>query len=289
MNKKFITLFLITLTLSSTAMPTAKVYVGTDLHIAARKGDLTWIKKLLNDGHNIDAQDWSGATPLHIAIAHNKLDCFQEFIASNANVNIPDTKEGWTPLHTAVNINNPIMVRILLEHGAAVMIGNAECVKMLLAHNPNIFAQDDYSQTVLHVAVRYFHADFLMLLLEHLAQKKAYIINEYGYAGNREFITELIAEETSIDPKDNNGNTPLHYAAFKGCIQAAEILIANGANLFARNGKNQTPLDVALYAGREIASILQAKEKVTSENLTKVVERLAMAQYLEQRMKTLIS
>ncbi|QQR49195.1 ankyrin repeat domain-containing protein [bacterium] len=323
MNKKFLRLWLLALALTSNAMPATNIFFipaekietqHSPLFKAALNGDVNEVRTCINRGDNIDQPDIFNTTPIHVAIAHNHSDCVLELLSHNADITIPDIKDGWTPLHTAVNVNNLDIVQALLNHGAdvnakilvtedscnkkisgktplhvAVMIGNAECVKMLLAHNPNIFAQDDYSQTVLYVAVRYFHADCLMLLLEHLTQKKAYLINNYGHAGNREFIAELIAAEASVDPKDNNGNTLLHYAAFEGCIEAAAILIKNGANLFARNNKSHTPLDVALYAGREIASILQAKEKVTSENLTEVVERLAMAQYLEQRMKTLIS
>lgn len=309
MNNKFISLFFVALALSSTAMPTATMYVGKALHIATGNGDLALIRKLLKKGHNVNAQDWGGATPLHAAIGLNKLACFKEFIAHNADVNIPDTKEGWTPLLTAVNINNLTMVRILLEHGAdvnakippteiaktqgisgfaplhlACFVGHTQCAKIILDHNPNIFARDDYSQTPLHVAVRQKNFDCIHLLMAHRAFMIEKLREAYVQTNDERFLKALIATKNYINTKDANDNTPLHYAAFEGSQEAAEILLNNGADIFARNEKKQTPLEVTLYAGQEIATILQTKEEVTVGNLSEAVDRLAMANDLKQQM-----
>ena len=41
--------------------------------------------------------------------------------------------------------------------------------------------------------------------------------------------------------KDSNGNTPLHLAAAKGYGDVAELLLANHADVNARNNKGESP------------------------------------------------
>ncbi|QQR49194.1 ankyrin repeat domain-containing protein [bacterium] len=274
------------------------------LHYAAENGLIDNLKMMLSlKCFDVNGKNNKDLTPIHLATQHNHVDCVQELITHGANVNAIETQEGLTPLHTAISINNPEIVQILLKHDAdvnttimhtttsqecsicgatalhlAFRLNHVECARVILDHNPNVFAMDCFSETPLHVAVRYGSIDCINLLMEHLAQKKAYIINEYGYADNK----QLIAEETNIDVTSSTGCTPLHYAAFKGCIEAAKILINHGANVHARNKRNHTPRDAALITGQEIATILQAKEEVTPQNLAEAVSRLAFAQYFER-------
>lgn len=62
-----------------------------------------------------------------------------------------------------------------------------------------------------------------------------------------------------IDPqlvyaRNIRGNTPLHCAAFCGRINAAEYLLARGANVNAVNKKGKEPIHCATY-GRKIKSV----------------------------------
>ncbi|UCC99109.1 MAG: ankyrin repeat domain-containing protein, partial [Phycisphaerales bacterium] len=52
--------------------------------------------------------------------------------------------------------------------------------------------------------------------------------------------------------------TPLHCAARYGHKEVAELLIAKGAGVNARNNEGQTPLDIAVEEGRpEIVELLR--------------------------------
>ena len=72
-----------------------------------------------------------------------------------------------------------------------------------------------------------------------------------------------------VNQKDRYiGYTPLHYSAWNGDIDIAELLIVKGANLNARDKRNNTPLDVAVKANKiKIASYLRNSGAKTSEEL----------------------
>ena len=71
-----------------------------------------------------------------------------------------------------------------------------------------------------------------------------------------------------VNQKDRYiGYTPLHYSAWNGDIDIAELLIVKGANLNARDKKNNTPLDVAVKANKiKIASEIQNCHERLNEN-----------------------
>ena len=69
---------------------------------------------------------------------------------------------------------------------------------------------------------------------------------------------------SDVNWKDQNGKTLLHYAAWKGHKEIAELLIANGANVNAKDKDGYTPLD---WAAGEIADLLRKHGGKTGEAL----------------------
>lgn len=55
----------------------------------------------------------------------------------------------------------------------------------------------------------------------------------------------IVTVQVSLDESDEQDGTPLHYAAKKGFVGLAKILVGAGANVDARNVKNMTPLHLA--------------------------------------------
>jgi ankyrin repeat protein len=77
-----------------------------------------------------------------------------------------------------------------------------------------------------------------------------------------------------VNAKNVDGHTPLHFAAMKGHKEIAELLIATGTNVNAKNKASQTPLD---WADGETADLLrkhggktgeELKKNITHQNLT---------------------
>jgi ankyrin repeat protein len=83
-------------------------------------------------------------------------------------------------------------------------------------------------------------------------------IHNAAEEGNIEAVKQHIAAGTDVDAK-TRGETPLLWAARFGQSQVAELLIAEGADVNAKNVVGQTPLHWAAMAGhKEIIELLIA-------------------------------
>ena len=65
----------------------------------------------------------------------------------------------------------------------------------------------------------------------------------------------LLAHIADVNAKDNDGMTPLHFAADEGHKNVAELLLYNKADVNTRNHDGKTPLQLA---GRnDVAELLR--------------------------------
>ena len=84
-------------------------------------------------------------------------------------------------------------------------------------------------------------------------------------------ITILIDAETNIDAQDECGKTPLHYAVIYRQPQAVKLLIKRGANIFLKDDKGRTALDLA--KAKQTQEIIQTLEKAETNQIRVGVKR----------------
>ena len=95
-------------------------------------------------------------------------------------------------------------------------------------------------------------------------------MDSFAFCGSPTWeITELlIANGADVNAKDKYPFTPLHIAALNGHKEIVELLIAAGADVNAEDGDGYTPLDCAIKDKHtETADLLRKHGGKTGEEL----------------------
>ncbi|XP_060805140.1 L-asparaginase 1-like [Amyelois transitella] len=178
---------------------TEKVF-GALLTNAIERDDERGVKKMLDMGADINAQNTEGRTALHIAIDRGSKSMVEFLMKNGANVHLK-TRVGETPLLTAIQRDDIAMIDSLLKCGAhlssvgsksicellslATRSGSNSRVMSLIAAGADVNLADELKQTSLHKAV---------------------------LCSSLEMTTCLLNEGARVDVKDVMNFTPLDYA-----------------------------------------------------------------------------
>ena len=90
---------------------------------AVRKGDAAAVKKLLDEGVDVNTKYRYNRTPISFAADRGHVEVVKVLLARGADVNVKDTFYGGTPFLRAVNPamertpQHTEVVRLMLEHG----------------------------------------------------------------------------------------------------------------------------------------------------------------------------
>ena len=79
-----------------------------------------------------------------------------------------------------------------------------------------------------------------------------------AYAADKDVVELLLANKAEVNAKDNEGKTPLHIAAGFGRKDVAELLLAKKAEINAKDKNGVTPLAFAVDKGhKDLAELLR--------------------------------
>ncbi|KAK8542904.1 hypothetical protein V6N13_136543 [Hibiscus sabdariffa] len=91
--------------------------LGDNLCIAARKGEVRAIRRLIENGAAIDGRDQHGWTALHRALFKGQTDAVKMLIEKGIDIDSRD-EDGYTALHCAVESGQAEVVELLVKKGA---------------------------------------------------------------------------------------------------------------------------------------------------------------------------
>ncbi|KAH6756702.1 hypothetical protein C2S53_001104 [Perilla frutescens var. hirtella] len=93
--------------------------LGDNLCVAARKGDLRMVLRLIENGAAVNGRDQNGWTALHRAAFKGRVDVARALVEKGIDANAKD-EEGYTALHCAVESGQADVIELLLKKGADV-------------------------------------------------------------------------------------------------------------------------------------------------------------------------
>jgi len=202
--------------------------------------------------------------------------------------------QGGTPLHTAALNGQLAVARFLLANGAdvnsqetrdrstplhlAARAGGKSMVELLLANGARVDVQKPDGNTPLFVAAFRGYRSVVEVLLANQAnpnipgdgttRSPRSPLHAVAGANNSEIAALLLANGAEVDARDKGGATPLHDAASAGATNAAVLLLEHRAEVNARDRDERTPLHYAALNGHTAAAalLLAAKADPNAED-----------------------
>jgi cytohesin len=261
--------------------------VRTPLHQAVADGKKEEVLRLLRQGADIEAKDFSGRTPLHqAAIGSRGTDMITLLLDNHANINAQD-KWGYTVLHRALHGGRMDMARLLLTRGAYVK------------------TQSQSGETPLHEAARFGLIDLVrqfvakgagvnvvarngdtpLLCTVELVEMQYYVgYNEHppDYE-HLQVIRFLIGRGADVNAMNKDGETPLSRAARCGDLELVQLLADSGAKLSRASGPDRNLAILAMNRNHlDVAKFLVAQGADVTLHLAAYVGDLEKAKALIQ-------
>ncbi|WP_430538244.1 ankyrin repeat domain-containing protein [Cytobacillus oceanisediminis] len=189
---------------------------------AAERRETETIKRLIEEGADINKKDSDGRTAAMIAAYNNDVETAKVLIKAGADVNIQDNMK-----------NNPF-----LYAGAE---GYVEILKLTIEAGADPAIMNRYGGTALIPASEHGHIDAIKELLtktdidvNHVndlgwtALLEAIILND-GNVIQQQTVQLLIDGGADVNIPDGNNVTPLQHAREKGFKEIEQILLTAGA------------------------------------------------------------
>jgi len=265
----------------------------TPLHMAAEKGRLECIAKLLALNADPNFNDANGYTPLHLAAENNHPDAVRQFINHTPSLIFQANKDGNTSAHIAAHKGSLEVMKALVECDPASVNtrnkrsyetpmhlaasgGHYELMQFLFSKGGSVEDEDKEGMTPLHLCAKYGHRNLIEALKGKISPSMSsgkngltaiHVAAEYGQA---EIVQDMLQKVPGSIPSEcprgkestegiEYGFTPLHLSARNGHDGIVRLLLNSpGVKVdAATEGKGFIPLHLALMNGHtSVVSLL---------------------------------
>lgn len=228
---------------------------------ATVRGDLQEVERLLDGGVNPDSHNEDGLTPLHQCAIDNNERIVRLLLRFGADVNAKDTEQ-WTPLHAAACCGYIEIVRLLIDHNADLLAVNAD------GNMPYDICDDEQTLDLIESEMaargitqemiddrrqqpeREMLNDMKMLHQRGLPLDQRNPVDKSTFlhiaAANGYYDVAAFLLRCNVSPalRDNDLWQPIHAAASWNQPDLIELLCEYGADINAKTGAAETPLDL---------------------------------------------
>ncbi|KAG2186894.1 hypothetical protein INT44_003121 [Umbelopsis vinacea] len=232
----------------------------TPLLIAAEAGQLDMVSSLIDKGANIEAADNTSLTALQLAAKVGNIDLVDLLLRKGAQMEAR-TKAGNTALHIATKFNHSELAAFLIQHGAqiesrnneghtpsqvAIMQGHANLLRLLIDLGGTLGKEYVKELELCYLAADAGQIEAVKAALEKVSTRsdRDYYLKAILFRALRNkkpnVVLHLLDNGANIETKDDVGMTPLFMVGEDTELLSA--LIHRGANIEARNNRNQTVL-----------------------------------------------
>ncbi|XP_071505691.1 palmitoyltransferase ZDHHC17-like [Diadema antillarum] len=206
-----------------------------DIIKATQYGVIDRVRRLIEEGYDVNQPDQENVTLLHWAAINNRLDIVRYFVSKGAIIDKLGGDLNSTPLHWAVRQGHLPMVVLLMQYGS----------------DPSL--RDGEGCSCIHLACQFAHTPIVAYLIAKGQDPN--MVDGNGmtplmWASYKAFSmdpTRLLltmgANPNLQDKKFSNG--AIHWAAVQGNMAAINVLVKYGADTYLENKNHQTCLDLA--------------------------------------------
>eukprot|EP00178_Gracilaria_changii_P005447 TRINITY_DN1897_c0_g1_i1.p1 TRINITY_DN1897_c0_g1~~TRINITY_DN1897_c0_g1_i1.p1 ORF type:complete len:1019 (-),score=148.56 TRINITY_DN1897_c0_g1_i1:8974-12030(-) len=260
-------------------VPQGGRYSGfTPMMFAARLGNAEIVGMLISTKASLDFAKADGFTALHLAALNGNTMSCKLLVEGGANCSLPD-ENGYLPLQLATRHQHFDVVSTLLEAKVdadcsgpqgltalhiACFLGDARLIWLLIRSGASVNKINKDKATPLHIAA--------------------------GREQGRVSMQLLMANGADLEVLDNEGDTPLHNACYKGLYQNVRLLLRRGAKSSPANDKQLTPLHLAAETGSEetVEALLKYGADVSARDMNRKTPYRVASERGHQKVMTII-
>lgn len=241
---------------------------STPLHLAVAKDSGTIVLQLVAvPSLQFDVPDRQSRTPLWLALMQRKEQLAKMFVQKGANVNATDNQKN-TLLHRAVAAENLFAAVFLIEAGCdvtpkntdgmaplhlAAQAGLTKIVGQMIERGAAINAQNMRQQTPLHIAIEQKHVETINRLLVEPAIDLT-IRDEHEHTalglclagGLYSVAPRLVERGADVEARNGKQQTLLHQAIMRRDAEAVRFLLDHGCTADSRTAEGDVPLKLAI-------------------------------------------